>query len=90
MNSNAPDSPATDESTATADAEVDARGHRCPMPLLMAKRGLNTLNVGQVLKLLSTDPGSAKDFQIFARQSGNEILAAEDLGDEYHFLIRKV
>ena len=88
--SSAPDSSAAEEKIAQPDAEVDARGHRCPMPLLMAKRGLNTLEVGQVLKLLSTDPGSAKDFQIFARQSGNEILTSEEIGEEFHFLIRKV
>ena len=90
MISNANDSSAAAEKIAQPDSEVDAREHRCPMPLLMAKRGLNTLVVGQVLKLLSTDPGSVKDFQIFARQSGNEILMSEEIGDEFHFLIRKV
>ena len=72
-----------------ADAEVDARGHRCPMPLLMAKRGLNTLESGQRLRLLSTDPGSAKDFELFARQSGHQIVASTEIGDEYHFLLQK-
>lgn len=71
------------------DAEVDARGHRCPMPLLMAKRGLNSLESGQILRLLSTDPGSAKDFELFARQSGHQIVAATDSSDEYHFLLQK-
>lgn len=71
------------------DAEVDARGHRCPMPLLMAKRGLNGLAAGQTLRLLSTDPGSNRDFEIFARQSGHALVQAMEVGDEFHFLLRK-
>jgi tRNA 2-thiouridine synthesizing protein A len=71
------------------DTEVDARGHRCPMPLLMAKRGLNGLQGGQTLRLLATDPGSRRDFEIFARQSGHEILLAEEADGEFIFVLRK-
>lgn len=74
---------------ADADTTVDARGHRCPMPLLMAKRGLNSLETGQTLFLLATDPGSRKDFEIFATQSGHELLHAREQGGEFHFLLRK-
>jgi tRNA 2-thiouridine synthesizing protein A len=74
---------------AGADATVDARGHRCPMPLLMAKRGLNTLEPGQTLFLLATDPGSRRDFEIFAAQSGHELLHAREKGGEFHYLLRK-
>jgi tRNA 2-thiouridine synthesizing protein A len=72
-----------------ADAQVDARGHRCPMPLLMAKRGQNGLETGQTLHLISTDAGSRRDFEIFAKQSGHELLQAVDVDDEFHFLLRK-
>lgn len=72
-----------------AHAEVDARGHRCPMPLLMAKRGLNGLDAGQVLHVISTDVGSQKDFEVFARQSGHELLKFLDRDGEFHFLLRK-
>ncbi|WP_008292402.1 sulfurtransferase TusA family protein [Congregibacter litoralis] len=72
-----------------ADARVDARGLRCPMPLLMAKRGLNALEVGQTLHLLSTDAGSRRDFEVFARQSGHEIVQTLDVDDEFHFVLRK-
>ena len=72
-----------------ADAQVDARGHRCPMPLLMAKRGLNGLQVGQTLYLISTDAGSRRDFEVFAKQSGHELLEAGNADDEFHFLLRK-
>lgn len=71
------------------DLVVDARGHRCPMPLLMAKRGLNTLDPGQLLALQATDPGSRRDFEIFARQSGHELLRADDVEEGYYFLLRK-
>lgn len=74
---------------ATVDLEVDARGHRCPMPLLMAKRGLNTLEAGQTLRLLSTDPGSRRDFEVFARQSGHELLEYRESDAEFHFMLRK-
>lgn len=72
-----------------ADVQVDARGHRCPMPLLMAKRGLNGLQSGQTLYLISTDAGSRRDFEVFAKQSGHELVTATDAGDEFHFLLRK-
>jgi tRNA 2-thiouridine synthesizing protein A len=74
---------------ATVDATVDARGHRCPMPLLMAKRGLNALTVGQTLCLLATDPGSRRDFEIFARQSGHELLHTKEQGGEFRCTPRK-
>ncbi|MFT7287304.1 MAG: tRNA 2-thiouridine synthesizing protein A [Halieaceae bacterium] len=73
----------------SADARVDARGHRCPMPLLMAKRALNALADGQLLFLLATDPGAERDFEVFARQSGNDLLRSWSQGDEFHFLLRK-
>ncbi|MFK8043463.1 sulfurtransferase TusA family protein [Congregibacter sp.] len=72
-----------------ADAHVDARGHRCPMPLLMAKRGLNGLDEGQTLFLMSTDAGSQRDFEVFAKQSGHEVLESLTVNDEFHFLLRK-
>ena len=72
-----------------ADVFVDARGHRCPMPLLMAKRALNTLDVGQTVALAATDPGSVKDFTLFAKQSGHELLAARETNGEFHLLICK-
>ncbi|MEE4107937.1 MAG: sulfurtransferase TusA family protein [Halieaceae bacterium] len=70
-------------------ADVDARGHRCPMPLLMAKRALNRLAEGQELRLVATDPGSLRDFEAFARQSGHALLEAQEKDGEYHFRIQK-
>lgn len=56
------------------DLEVDARGLNCPLPILKAKKGLATLASGQVVKVLATDPSSERDFQDFARQTGNTLL----------------
>lgn len=77
------------EAAPLADREVDARGHRCPMPLLMAKRALNTVDVGQTVFLMSTDAGSQRDFEVFAQQSGHELIDSRESGDEFHFTLRK-
>lgn len=73
----------------SADQELDARGLNCPMPLLKAKQALNRLDRGQVLRVLATDPGSRRDFDVFARQSGQELLSADEQGDCYIYLLRK-
>ena len=69
--------------------EVDARGLQCPLPLLKAKKGLNGLPPGALLRVLSTDPGSVRDFRVFCEQSGNLLLESVDTGGTYAFLIRK-
>ena len=74
----------------TADSEVDARGLRCPMPLLKAKRALNALAPGQVLAVLATDSGSLRDFAVFCEQSGHELLLSEEQDGVYRFLLRKL
>ncbi len=73
-----------------AKKEVDARGLNCPLPILKAKKALAELQSGDVLKVVATDPGSIRDFQAFARQSGNELLEQATAGDEFiHFLRRR-
>ncbi|MHA7816261.1 MAG: sulfurtransferase TusA family protein [Pseudohaliea sp.] len=73
----------------TADSEVDARGLRCPMPLLKAKRALNALAPGQTLAVLATDSGSMRDFAVFCEQSGHELLLGEERDGVYRYLLRK-
>jgi tRNA 2-thiouridine synthesizing protein A len=75
--------------TTTHDKELDARGLNCPLPILSASRALGELSSGQVLRVVATDPGSVKDFEAFARQTGNELLSSSDSGNEFSFLIRK-
>jgi tRNA 2-thiouridine synthesizing protein A len=72
-----------------ADQELDARGLNCPLPILRAKKALNTLTTGQTLRILATDPGSAKDFEVFAKQTGNQLLESKVLNGEYTFLLKK-
>jgi tRNA 2-thiouridine synthesizing protein A len=71
------------------DLEVDARGLNCPLPILRAKKGINTLNSGQILKIIATDPGSVKDLEAFCKQTGNEMLESSQQNGEYHFKLRK-
>ena len=70
--------------------EVDARGLNCPLPILKAKKVLNGMNTGETIQILSTDPGSVKDFEAFANQTGNELVTSEEVGNEYHFVLKKV
>ncbi len=69
--------------------ELDARGLNCPLPILRAKKSLNELTTGEVLKIVATDPGSVKDFAAFAKQTGNELLSSAEAGGEYTFFIKK-
>ncbi|MFT4854066.1 MAG: tRNA 2-thiouridine synthesizing protein A [Candidatus Pseudothioglobus sp.] len=71
------------------DAQVDAIGLSCPLPLLKAKQGLNKLAAGQVLALACTDPGSVRDFEVFARQSGHKLLQTEERAAHYYFWLEK-
>ncbi len=71
------------------DQELDARGLNCPLPILRAKKALNDLTGGQVLRIMATDPGSVKDFEAFAQQTGNELLASQEVNGEFHFLLKK-
>jgi tRNA 2-thiouridine synthesizing protein A len=71
------------------DKELDARGLNCPLPILRAKKSLNDMQSGQVLKILATDPGSVKDFQAFAKQTGNELLSQAEADKEYTFFIKR-
>jgi len=71
------------------DKELDARGLNCPLPILKTKKALTDLQPGQVLKVLATDPGSVKDFQTFAKQTGHALLSHDAAGKEFTFFMRK-
>ena len=71
------------------DVEVDATGLNCPLPILKAKKALAGLASGQVLKVISTDPGAKRDFEAFARQTGNELLAHSQAGDALSFYLKR-
>ncbi len=71
------------------DHEVDARGLNCPLPILRAKKALSGLQTGQVLKVVSTDPGSMRDFQAFSRQTGNELVHVAEGAREWAFYLKR-
>jgi tRNA 2-thiouridine synthesizing protein A len=69
--------------------ELDTRGLLCPLPILKAKKALAEMASGEVLKVVSTDPGSARDFQAFARQTGNELVSQDTANGEFIHLLRR-
>ncbi len=71
------------------DQELDTSGLNCPLPILRAKKVLAIMEAGQVLHIIATDPGSVRDFPVFARQTGNELLEVREEGDKFHYLMKK-
>ncbi len=78
-----------DDAVGKVDAEVDARGLNCPLPILKAKKALAGMSSGQLLRVLATDPGSLRDFQAFARQTGNELVEQSQQGDIIAHVMRR-
>jgi tRNA 2-thiouridine synthesizing protein A len=73
-----------------AQKELDTRGLNCPLPILKAKKALADMASGDVLKVVATDPGSVRDFQAFARQTGNELVEQNSGEAEFvHYLRRR-
>jgi tRNA 2-thiouridine synthesizing protein A len=71
------------------DRELDARGLNCPLPILKAKKALAEMHSGQTLRVLATDTNSVRDFQAFARQTGNELLEQQTLDKEFVHVMRR-
>ncbi len=71
------------------DKELDVRGLNCPLPILRTKKSLVDMNPGEVLKIMATDPGAVIDFQVFADQTGNELISLFELAGEFTFYMRK-
>ena len=69
--------------------EVDTRGLNCPLPILKAKKALADMSSGELLRVASTDPGSMRDFQAFARQTGNELVEQKAEGADFLHVLRK-
>ena len=72
-----------------ADLELDTRGLNCPLPILRTKKALVGIQSGQVLKIVATDPGSVKDFETFAKQTGHLLLSHGEANGEFTFLMKK-
>jgi tRNA 2-thiouridine synthesizing protein A len=69
--------------------ELDTRGLNCPLPILKAKKALAEMDSGQLLKVIATDPGSMRDFQAFARQTGNELVEQSTQADEFIHVLKR-
>jgi len=72
-----------------ATKELDTRGLNCPLPILKAKKALAEMASGQLLKVLCTDPGSTRDFQAFAKQTGNELVEQQTAGGEFIHVLKR-
>ena len=73
----------------TSESLLDVKGLKCPMPLLKAKKALNELPAGGLLRVLATDPGSERDFETFSRQSGHALLEFTRDDDVFVYLLKK-
>jgi tRNA 2-thiouridine synthesizing protein A len=71
------------------DRELDARGLNCPLPILRTKKTLTEMASGEVLHVLTTDPGSVRDFQAFAKQTGNELLSHGEIAPAFEFFLKR-
>jgi tRNA 2-thiouridine synthesizing protein A len=71
------------------DVELDTRGLNCPLPILKAKKALTAMASGQVLKVVSTDTGSLRDFAAFAKQTGNELLSQTTQGNDFIHILKR-
>ncbi len=71
------------------DKELDTRGLNCPLPILKAKKALTDMVSGQMLKITATDPGSVRDFQAFAKQTGNELVEQQTIGADFIHVMRR-
>jgi tRNA 2-thiouridine synthesizing protein A len=77
------------ETIAHFDREIDARGLNCPLPILRTKKTLNDMTSGQVLRILATDPAAVRDFQAFAKQTGNQLLQHGEQDGAFFFLLQR-
>ena len=71
------------------DKELDTRGLNCPLPILKAKKALAEMLSGQLLKVVSTDAGSTRDFQAFARQTGNDLVEQQSSGSDFIHVLKR-
>mgnify|MGYP000943816199 CR=1 FL=1 len=71
------------------DQELDCSGLSCPMPILKTKKAIDSLQAGQILKMIATDPGSLPDIEAWTEKTGHELVAHEKDGDKFIFFIKR-
>ena len=72
------------------DKEIDTRGLNCPLPILKAKKALADMLSGQLLRVVSTDPGSTRDFHAFSKQTGNDLVEQATAGDDFIHVLKRL
>ena len=72
-----------------ADQELDTRGLNCPVPVMRAKKTIDSLTTGQTLRIVATDPGTVRDFEAFAKSTGNKLMESSKANGEFIFLLMK-
>ncbi len=72
-----------------ADEVLDVKGLNCPLPILRAKKKLNSMEQNKTLEILATDPGAVKDFEAFCRTTGNTLVESREDGDVFVFVIQR-
>ena len=75
--------------TALADQTLDCTGLACPLPIIKTAKEIKTIEVGQVLELLATDPGVEPDMNAWTRRTKQELLRIEKEGDVFHVFVRR-
>lgn len=70
------------------DVELNTRGLRCPLPILKTRLAMDGMESGQVIKVISTDAGSVRDMEAFARQTEHDLLDSLEAEGEYVFYLR--
>jgi len=73
----------------TPDQTLDCSGLACPMPILKTKKAVDSLQIGQVLKMIATDPGSTSDIDAWTEKTGHQLVASEKEGDKFIFFIKR-
>jgi tRNA 2-thiouridine synthesizing protein A len=73
----------------TIDREIDARGLNCPLPILRTKKALNDMTSGQTIRVTATDPASVRDFEAFARQTGNQLVEQVEADGAFWFVLKR-
>ena len=71
-------------------SEIDTSGLSCPLPILKSKKALKALNIGDILRVISTDPGSEKDMASWARVTGQDLLSFEMVDGKYIFFVKRL
>lgn len=72
-----------------SDQVLDCSGMACPMPILKTKKTIDAMQIGQVLKMIATDPGSTSDMDAWTKKTGHELVGSEQDGGKYIFYIKK-